>query len=231
MAGTVTPADTTKVPSDEVNLAGQQLALHSALVKKNTGLSNMYLGAHIVLRQTNNPERHIHAAHSLREMIEKLPLYLEISEKKKGPSLKDKCITLKRCWKNKALRSNAHHAGQFKGEIDSFLEAFFKDITEFLKWFDNDNPSRNEERKQLLRELDGYDLPMPNTIEKNRTKQFSDFQNYFTRVSHHNKMVDIGEFDSYLYHFEFFLLDIFVPRTFENHEAIDDVIALGEADD
>ncbi len=229
MIVTVTPTETS-VKSEE-GLTGQKLALHAALVKRNIGLSNMYLGAHTVLCQSNNPERYIHAAHSLREMIEKLPLYLEISKKKKGPSLKDKCINLARCWNNKALKSKSHNSGHFQGEIDGFLESFLKDLTAFLEWFNNDNPSRNEERKKLLRELDGYDLPMPNAIEKNRTRQFSEFQNYFTGISHHNKLVDIEEFESNLYYFELFLLDIFVPRTFEKHEEIDKLIELGEADD
>jgi len=231
MAGTVTPGDTTTASSDELSLAGQQLALHSALAKKNAGLGNMYLGALVVLTHPNNPEKYVQAAHSIREIIEKLPLYLEISKKKKGPSLKEKCISLVNNWNNKALKSSTHNDGDFKGEIDGRLNSFFKDIATFIEWFKNDNPSRKEEKKKLLRELDGYGMPMPNAIEKSKVDQLDTYQGYFTGVSHHNKEVEADEFQSYLHHFELYLLDIFVPRTFETHEGLDELIAMGEADD
>lgn len=73
MIDIITADDTAIESEDEVILAGQKFALHVALVKKNTGLSNMYLGAHVVLRQQNNPEKHVQAVHSIREIIEKLP--------------------------------------------------------------------------------------------------------------------------------------------------------------
>lgn len=231
MTGTVTPADTSAASSEEISLAGQQLALHSALAKKNSDLANMYLGALMVFSHPNNPEKHVQAAHSIREIIEKLPLYLDISEKKKGPSLKEKCIDLANSWKNKALKSSIHNDGEFEGEIDSRLNSFFKDIATFIEWFKNDNPNRKEEKKKLLRELDGYGMPMPNAIEKSKVDQLDTYQRYFTVVSHHNKEVDADEFQSYLHYFEIYLLDIFVPRTFEIHEEIDALIAMGEADD
>lgn len=229
MAVTVTPTVISIKPEGE--LTGQKLILHTALVKRNVELSKMYLGAHTVLCQSNNPERYIHAAHSLREIIEKLPLYLEISKKKKGASLKDKCINLVACWNSKALKSSANNDGEFQGEIDNKLCSFMREFAKFIEWFKNDNPSRKDEKRKLLRELDGYGIPMPNEIEKNRVNQLDAYQGYFTGVSHHNKSVVSEEFDSYLYHFELFLLDIFVPRTFEKHEEIDDLIVLGEADD
>ena len=56
-------------------LAGQQRALLDSLSEKSAQLAQMYLGAVVAIRNTANPERFAQAAHSLREMIQKVPDY------------------------------------------------------------------------------------------------------------------------------------------------------------
>jgi hypothetical protein len=57
----------------------QQLALYEALGERAEELARMYIGALIVLANPDNPDRLPQAAHSLRELMEKIPKYKQIN--------------------------------------------------------------------------------------------------------------------------------------------------------
>ena len=59
-------------------LAGQQQALLTALIEKDPHLGVMYLGGLHVLRQEGNPDREALAAHAIRELMEKLPQFVDV---------------------------------------------------------------------------------------------------------------------------------------------------------
>ena len=82
-----------------IQLSSQQRALFEALMEENISLGHMYIGALTVLANESNPE-HLHqAAHSLRELLEKLPDYKDFPVKIKTENLKVKVREFSAEWK------------------------------------------------------------------------------------------------------------------------------------
>ena len=52
-----------------------QRTVHEALARQDSRLADMYFGAIFALAHPENPEARVHATHSLRELMEKLPRY------------------------------------------------------------------------------------------------------------------------------------------------------------
>jgi hypothetical protein len=98
-----------------LNLTGQQNALHEALSDKDQKLASMYLGALKAFEQSANPEMYVHAAHSMRELMEKMPQYLDLPVEEHIPSLKERTRYLADNWVNGARRSGCFSADS--GEI------------------------------------------------------------------------------------------------------------------
>src|SRR5687768_1740148 len=70
-------------------LTGEQIALIEALNDRDTRLGPIYLGAVRALLDATNPERVPQAAHSIRELLEKLPRWID-APVSAGPSLKER---------------------------------------------------------------------------------------------------------------------------------------------
>ena len=74
----VTPGeDVQRVP---LELSGSQRALQNALARRSAVLETMYIGGLTVLRDEANPDRFALCAHSLRELIEKLPEHFSVPQ-------------------------------------------------------------------------------------------------------------------------------------------------------
>ena len=69
-----------------LQLSAQQRALYEALAEQDKRLAGIYLGSLLVLSQLENPDSLALAAHSLRELMEKLPKYRDLPAAKKPPS-------------------------------------------------------------------------------------------------------------------------------------------------
>lgn len=74
--------------SEIAALTGQQRALYEALLDlgsaakdENPRMAKMYFGAVLVLRQIGNPDRLALAAHGLRELMEKMPRFLDVYDR------------------------------------------------------------------------------------------------------------------------------------------------------
>ena len=60
-------------------MADQQLELYRILVKRSDTAADWYRGALMALADLNNPERFAQAAHSLRELMKKLHIFMEVT--------------------------------------------------------------------------------------------------------------------------------------------------------
>src|SRR5262245_20305523 len=88
------------VPVTPVPLTSRQRTVYEALVEREPKLGAIYLGAMAVLAQDQNPERFVQCAHSLRELVEKLPRYLDMSVPDEQARLGDKLQQLAPLWDN-----------------------------------------------------------------------------------------------------------------------------------
>src|SRR4051794_24588394 len=79
-----------------LQMSGQQRGLYDALGEIHQNLADMYLGA-LTTISSNNPDRLAQAAHSLRELIEKLPMYIGMPFR--SANLGEKVQNLTQQWK------------------------------------------------------------------------------------------------------------------------------------
>ncbi len=228
------PDDSETIPSSKsplstgFQLSGQQRVLYQALMREDQRLARMYLGALLVLEQTENPENLVMAAHSLRELMEKLPRYQDLPVKQQ-PRLKEKVRNLSQDWRDVMDNSQHQENPSWDGVIDKSLQKFLKKAQEFFEWFKEQYQTRKQQAAILLRGLDPLRLPLPGPIEDLRIKEWYKYHEYLQNVSHHGNTTSLQEFRSWLGSIEKFLLDHLCPRTFEDHEDLKKIIEQGEA--
>lgn len=214
----------------QFRLSDQQRVLYQALAELNQALANMYLGALKVLTDTSNPDRLAQAAHSLRELMDKLPHYLNLPVKALNERLGEKVRDLENVWQQMIRKSRCHTDSNWHGEIDEPLRRFLKKCQQFMEWYGQHHPRRTEETKRVLRALDRKPLNLPTPLENLRVKEWHTIRDYFVKVLHHSRQPDIDEFLQRLEALEHFLLDMLRPRTFDDFAEIDLVIMEGRTD-
>jgi hypothetical protein len=110
-------------------LYGQQKTLYDALVQYNGELAKMYYGSLKVLADKNNPDRLSLAAHGIRELIEKSPLYIcemintDFDLNNKVENLRDYWIDVLTSYQLEAeLNKKISEGNQITKELESFLD-------------------------------------------------------------------------------------------------------------
>ena len=212
--------------SNNFELSEKQKALYIELKKLDSLLGQMYLGALMVLSQSTNPDRFALASHGLRELMEKLPNYLNVPTKKGHNQLYEKVTNLASSWKQ--VTGQKVKTGQSDIGINPHTKTFNNNLKEFFDWFKDYFPTRKTIASQLLVAFDPLGYPLPIPIEKLRIQEWQEFDRTFQKLSHHNSETDEKKYFQCVSAFEKFLLDQLRPRTFEDHSDIDKVIQEGE---
>ncbi len=214
-----------------IQLSGQQLALYRALLEKDQKLANMYAGTLIVLNHNENSDHLALAAHGVRELMEKLPSFVNVPIKAQSESLKSEVCNLETTWITTLQKSQSYNNQTWKGEIDRPLHKLLKKLHLFFEWFDDHNPRRKAEVVETLRglEISGRTLPTP--LEELNIKAWFEIRDFFQSVSHHqNPTTTDDEFCQMLEALERFLIDRLHPQTFTDFNKIDEIIREGESD-
>lgn len=217
----------TQTPSKQAAvLSGQQHALHEALNEKDSRLGAMYLGCVVVLGQEANPERLHQGAHSIRELIEKIPSIVQVPTPAHKERMGDKVHVLDVEWSRVEQSASATGAGD---SIDHALAKFLVVLQEFFAWLRGHRPRRRAEARDTLRTLDASGRTLPEQLEELNVEAWVRIRDFFIDTAHHRRPCTIEEFRHYLDAFERFLLDSLRPRTFADFEIIDALIQEGEA--
>lgn len=214
-------------PTPGFLLTGQQQALLTALIDKDAQLGVMYLGGLHVLQQEGNPDREPLAAHAIRELMEKLPQFVDVPAQKKSTkpaSLGVKVRELSVHWAGVSAEAMSATA------VTAKLRKFHTRAKDFFDWFEQSFPRRREQTAAALRGLDVTGRSLPTPIEELHIKHWGLCTDFFQSVSHHGHVCLQGEFAIWLNDLERFLLDRMRPRTFETFSALDEIIAEGETD-
>jgi hypothetical protein len=201
--------------ADVVELSGRARQLWEALSGRNEQLGHMYLGALDVLQHRANPDRLALAAHGIREMLEKLPRYLDIPDSERGvPKLGDSASRLVGKWQK--WRSTATDDGgvltkngrRLLNEVDRFCESA------------QAGPTKKALAAAALKSIDPHPVDLPTHVRETHASVLVDLDRYFTDVSHHRR-TDEQELLQRLAALESFLLDRLRPRTFDDFAEID----------
>lgn len=136
------------------NLEPHQHQLLALLRVKQTAeypLSVWYHGALHALADTGNPERLSHAAHSLREMLEKLPKWT-------GVPVADVSVGvfkgLRHAIKDGIERAKKHYNNGWNGEITSTLRKALGHVEKYIAV--NDGPKRQEQTAMSVSKLNPF---------------------------------------------------------------------------
>jgi len=186
----------------------------------------MYVGALRVLQnQDSNPEFLPQSAHSLRELMEKIPLKLDVPLPKEF-NLTVKIKELRLGWKGWDTFQAA--AGTAREQI---VITWFKKCKEFFVQFDEKFPSRKENYKKMISALDGSPVVVPDSLRDLEAEKWMRCRDFFVSVAHHGKVVPMEEFEGWIFALEKMLLDYLQPRTFNDRSAINKLIQKAEGHD
>lgn len=187
----------------------------------------MYVEALRALDRNDGPEALHVAAYELREFMNSLPRVLDLPVTPYTQVL-SKVHTLVAQWRKASSASACLSDGKWTGQIDKHLARFLGHIGDFIDRVEKQVPTRRTEVSRVLRRLLPTMHPMPTPLENLRTAEWSELLEYFNRITHHAE-ADAAEFTQRVESLEVFLLEHLEPRTFEDQDAIDHLIAESEA--
>lgn len=209
-------------------LSGQQRALQRALDERDRELGAMYRGGLAVLGDTNNPDRFAQCAHSMRELMEKLPQLLDVPTIAQKESLKVKVREIEDGFIGTQRNTCCFSAtAGWDGIIDCHLRKFLIRLSNFLEWFKSHHPRRHDELHGVLIRLEGSGRELPKPLAALNVEAWGRKRDYFLSVAHHRRTADEHEFRKWLDALERFLLDRLLPRTFDDFTEIDNLLEEG----
>jgi hypothetical protein len=207
-------------------LNGRQRALEAALAKKSAELVAYYLGALSAVANEVNPDRLAHAAHGMRELMEKFPRYVDVAMPAHGEKLGAKVSELEGKWTKSNAKSKCRlPTGAWEGEIDGPVRELLEAIDELFAWRKVHMPRRREEIAQTLVRLDPAVRPLPAPLQNRNVSLWDDMREFFLKIAHHGSTCTVEEFSQWVEALELFLIERLQPRTFEDFAAIDAILA------
>jgi len=218
-------------PDDlQLRLSGQQRLMYEVLTQLEPVLARMYLGALASLAYEVNPERFVHAAHSCRELMEKLPRYLEVSIQALSEKMGDKVYRLADSWQRAMEHTDCYQEASWNGDIDPPLRRLLLDLACFFEWLNLHQPRRSQEIAAVLDRLDVSGGRLPASLENRSVRRWIKLNGYFQAVAHHHKVTSIDVFMQRLSDLESLLLDRVRPQTYADFDLLDEIIREGESD-
>ena len=147
-------------PAARPVLDGLRLTLFEALSSKRPVLGQMYLGALAALDR-GDPESLAQSAHSMRELLEKLPTYVEgIPQERRSPSLTEAARNLATSFNQAKDTSGCWTDDDWRGEIDAY-SGFFQGVSHHTR------ETSTEEVANMMRRCEQFllDRLVPRTFE------------------------------------------------------------------
>jgi hypothetical protein len=191
----------------------------------------MFLGALMVLEQQSNGERFAQAAHTLRELIDRLPASLGLTTPAMKERLGDRLQRPEQAWSTALARSRCRNGNTWSGTIDQPLARALVALDHFFEWKSANRPRRRTEMARTIRRLDASGRQLPERIESIVVEQWGATRGYFIDVCHHSIEPGERDFFGYLDVFEEFIIDRLRPRTFADFDAVDAIIEEAERGD
>ncbi|HET6781734.1 MAG TPA: hypothetical protein VFH67_06535, partial [bacterium] len=167
----------------DLELHGAQRELYQALVARDASRAEIYVGALHALASARNPDRLAQCAHSLRELIERLPESVDIAVAPL-PQLSSKVDGVEHLMAE-ARRSRTYREGAWEGTIDEPLRAFILSVEELTAWRTNARERRRQVTRETLTVLPGAERVLPDPLIDAVVDDWMQAHRYFTGVSHH----------------------------------------------
>lgn len=204
-----------------------QRGVFDELTRLDAQLVDMYLGAIHVLHQQGNPDRFSQAAHSLRELLDRMGDGLG-GPIAGGPDLHKEVCDLRGKWPADGIPTVFGDRTDFPA-FDKALRDFLGAAKAFFARFDARPPHRREQAGRLFAATDPRQRRSSPPIEKIHVDRWLDVRGILLAITHHGKCPTQSEFQALLDSFDSLLLERLRPKVFEQQDELDQIIAEGES--
>lgn len=208
-------------------LSGRQWSLYEALADKSDDLAAMYQGALQVLQSPSIVDRFAMAAHNLREVMEKLPRYIDVP-KKESFNLKEAVFELEHQLEVVQENSECYDGEEWDGEIENSLSGFLESVELMFARNREYNPKKRERYEEMLGRLDPSTTSVSERKRERLFDEWKELRGFFIGVCHHGRETDIDEFTEYLERLERHMLARLRPQTFKTQDTLDKIISEAE---
>jgi hypothetical protein len=191
-----------------------------------SGFVELYLGAVFAASDASRPDRFAHAAHGMRELLEKLPLFydgaptkIQIADVASGARrLADE---YQRAKQNSACFTSGSPA--WMGQIDSHLHRLLDRVDVVSKEMDR-FPTRRVIQQRFLRNLDPLRSQQPMPGEESQLDEWKRLDQFFKAIAHHQRATSMAEFDTHATSCTTMLLNLLRPSASAILDQLDAII-------
>ena len=158
-------------------------------------LSEWYRSALYTLDNPHNPDRVSQAAHSLRELLEKLPLVVEGIDIQRRPSghVGSGFPQIRSGIEKHISTYKERNPGDWNGqEIDNDLAKALKIVEKYLEL--NKRPTRRQQMQKAVAVIDPMVDRLDSKIQETKRNQLLNLWQRLERFAHHNSKPDEEEF-------------------------------------
>ena len=183
-------------------------------------LSQWYEGALYTLGNHDNPDRVAQAAHSLRELIEKLPRVIHGSNIQET---RHNFTEMRNNINNRLEKDKKRYSNGWKNE--NINTHFDKTLRQIVTYFElNQQPSRREQIQQAVVTID----PMINSLDSGvRERKLNQLYRLWQRLEgfvHHKSNPNLEEFSNCLNELESIVFDLLAPITAQDQQEIQTIL-------
>ena len=215
---------------NQLELSGERLALYRALSRRSERIAQIYLGAHLALRDSANPERFCLSAHEFRELMEKVPEIVDVTTQAHKENMGDKIQQLDVAY-DRAVSNVPLPIKDWSGALNQHVARFLEELRDFFEWKKINNPSRRREIASTFRALDGPGRALPPDLENAAVESWLETKRFFLSVAHHQLEPTLDQFEEQARRIEGLLLQKLNPQTFAEFDVLDSIIDEGETND
>lgn len=185
-------------------------------------LSDWYTGALYALDNHYNPDRVAQAAHSLRELLEKLPRVVHRSE---TPGSGHDFAGMRRSIHKRILKDIERYSEGWKDEqINAHLDKTLRKVMDYFER--NQHPTRREQIQQAVATIDPMVNSLDTEIQEAKRNQYYHLWDQLEGFAHHKSDPDIAEFNKCLEKLENIVYDLFAPVTEQDQKEILAILSL-----
>lgn len=216
--------------SDPLVLTSKQQDVLEVLQSEQTEeypLSDWYTGALYALDNHYNPDRVAQAAHSLRELLQKLPRVVQGNEVHVSAT---DFAGMRRNINDRILKDKKRYLEGWKKKIiDARLDKTLRKVEDYFRR--NRQPTRKEQIKQAVATIDPMVNSLGSGIQEVKRNQYHHLWNQLEEFSHHGSRPDVAEFKKCLEELEHIVVDLLAPVTAQDQKGIQTILSLSDKSD
>lgn len=190
----------------------------------------MFEGAIYTLHQAANPEALPQAAHSLRELMEKLeglkniPITGKSIEDGAG-NLGQKTRQLHEDWKRAKKESKCLQESKPADLIDEACRKLLCKIAVHFEWWEKNPKFLAKKAHGVVKGLDPLASMLPQDVQDAQAKEWKGLKDFFVEVSHHGRVTTPEAMFATVANLERFLYSRLAPVKAQNQSAIQQLIS------